>query len=450
MLINTHTLNEVKNPEHHSILPMMTAIFIDGLGPNRQRIPDELVGIRETIQTKEKIFRLPLLPEDSSPSDLSIEYQREIARSPRIIPGGETEKRGGNQSSVRSLISGISHHFNNILMGIWGNITLVRSELDKTDPSYECAFQMEQLIGNSAFLIHMVLGYLGERRRSAKKIRLKQLISEMKKEFPDSIICEVDHWDFEKRLQWASRVQQPRMIAGSTARVLDVLLKGIDGHCRDLLQEKAKDQEILKRLNNIERLVVSGTAITDQLRFYSGEFNSKHKRIKLAPLVKRLAGDIALMHRSLDIHLNISSKLKTIHADKEKISWSIRHIMENACQAMPEGGRLEIAVSPLQEVPPGNRCCIQKGCDYMVVTIKDTGPGIPPKIRKHVFEPFFAYPKTYTRKGLGLAAVDGILKSHNGYLQMQIQKKSGSAFSIYIPVAGTAAQGQAIKAQRYI
>ena len=96
-------------------------------------------------------------------------------------------------------------------MGIWGNASLIRMQLNPEDERFPRVVQMERLIQSGGFLIHMVLGYLGERRTVAKRIRLNQLISEIKSQaYSTSSDDEGDQWNFEARLKWASRVQRPR------------------------------------------------------------------------------------------------------------------------------------------------------------------------------------------------------------------------------------------------
>ncbi|MFZ1983545.1 MAG: ATP-binding protein [Desulfatitalea sp.] len=329
-------------------------------------------------------------------------------------------------------------------MGIWGNTTLIRLRLKTDEPLYQRLEQMERLIQSGAFLIHMVLGYLGERRIQAKRVRLNQLMMEIKAEIPGATDGS-DPWNFEARLKWASRVQRPRMIASSTAQVLEVLFQGIKSFCRDIASEKAGEKCIQKKMEAINTLVARGLEMTQQLRLYSGDFKPHLSRIRMVPLVQHLLTQLGDQNSQIKVNLEASNRLPVVCADRHQIERAVRQIIFNAVQARPMDGTLNIAVRTLQEEPPEERCGVHTGSDYVVITVKDSGPGIAPDIQKRIFEPFFAYPQKHGHLGLGLASADGILKAHNGYIQLQSMPGAGSAFKIYLPIAGAAAQQQDLK-----
>lgn len=432
--------------ESHAILPMMTALFVEGLGPDRNTLRYGAQWLRQAMPktAKARIFRLPLPGEDSGTSPFDIQPPGRLLDDHQPGLGQIQENPAQRQIAVRTLICGISHHFNNLLMGIWGNTTLIRLRLKADEPLYRRMEQMERLIQSGAFLIHMVLGYLGERRIQAKRVRLNQLIAEIKAEIPGGTDGR-DPWNFEARLKWASRVQRPRMIASSTAQVLEVLFQGINSYCRDVASEKAGEKCIQKKMDAINTLVARGLEMTQQLRLYSGDFKPRMRRIRMVPLVKRLLTRLGGQNPQIKVTLAANNRLPVVCADRHQIECAVRQIISNAVQARPGDGRLDIALRTLQEEPPEERCGVHTGSDYVVITVKDSGPGIAPDIQKRIFEPFFAYPHKHGHLGLGLASADGILKAHSGYIQLQSLPGAGSTFKIYLPIAGAAVQQQNLK-----
>jgi len=419
--------------KEQAILPIMTALFVDGLGPveNRAIRSTDWFG---TNRSKKgiHIFSMPIpavpppsLPEIVAPAGESSEGE--------AIPGLPSGTSVNRQGAVRSLIRGISHHFNNLLMGIWGNATLIRMQLADDDPLYTRMAQMERLIQSGAFLIHMVLGYLGERRTIAKRIRLNQLIMEIKNEIQDCDGEKEDPWNFEARLKWASRVQRPRMIASSTARVLEVLFQGIGAHCRDIVVRKAGEKDISNKMENIATLVARGLQITHQLRLYAGDVKSSMARIQPDLLVRRLTEAIRKRHRGIRVTCAISDNLPMIRGDRRQLEHALGELIANAVAAVSAQGDLAISVRTLYPRALKNRCADQYRRDYVVISIQDSGCGICQKIQKRMFEPFFAFPAKHGKKGLGLAAVDGILATHNGYVQVQSEKGTGSTITLYLP-----------------
>lgn len=146
-------------------------------------------------------------------------------------------------------------------------------------------------------------------------------------------------------------------------------------------------------------------------------------------LERTIPEDIQLM---LNIEPNMSGYL--LHADPSQLQQAFTNLALNAADAMPMGGVLQFALSrlnliagqqaPCPEMPPG---------DWLVVTVMDTGEGMSEEVQKHLFEPFFTTKEVGQGTGLGLAQVEGIVKQHEGYIQVQSQVRQGTTFTLYFP-----------------
>lgn len=435
--------------QEQDILPIMTAIFVEGLGTGPQcadGVP-ATSGIESAGISGSRIFRFPL-PKTAVKSlqTLHAEDSRDEQRETGNFSSRFSFQDPDNTVS-RNLIRGISHHFNNLLMGIWGNASLIRLQLRKDDSRYARVEQMEHLLESGAFLIHMVLGFLSERRTVAKRIRLNQLISEMKCE-GYAAEGEEDPWNFEARLKWASRVQRPRLIAASTARVLEVLFRSVGNHSNAIVSPNDDDLRLQRRLSTITTLVDRGLDIVNQLRMYAADFaDTKKKQVKIDLMIGRLLRTMEKRYPKIVTRYQVGTNLPSININQRQLEWAIKEIVENAASAMPNGGHLNIIVRTLQQESPQERCGVQKGGNYMVITVQDCGHGMADKDRKRVFQPFFSSPKRKDRIGLGLAACDGILKSHSGYIQLQTKQGAGSTFRLYLPIDGAAQLDQELKEQ---
>ena len=125
-----------------------------------------------------------------------------------------------------------------------------------------------------------------------------------------------------------------------------------------------------------------------------------------------------------------------VHADPAQIQQALTNLVVNARDAMPGGGELRVGLStlslqlgdqaPLPDLPPG---------EWVVLSVLDTGTGIPPEVVPHIFEPFFTTKEVGQGTGLGLAQVYGIVKQHDGYIDVASQVGKGTTFTIYLPVA---------------
>lgn len=420
--------------ESQAILPLMTALFVDSfessgaaIGSGTQR---RHPGYEKRIG---RIFRLPLNHEDSESSPLYVCLSQRMFKQGIGTQACSTQGSTQVTLAIRTLISGISRNYNNLFMGILGNATLIRLQLKDTEADFERAVGMERLIQSGSFLIHMVLGYLSERLVEAKRMRLQQLFKEMKAEVPGSL-NESDFWKLEERLQWASRSQNPRLIASSSARVLEVLFQEIQFFCQELASSKAGHRCIMDKLDAIEILAARGLELTQLLRWYAGDFKPNMNRVQLRPLVNRKIIQLSANQANIKVNIEVKRQLPTIWADRQLIEFAFQQILINAIQTQPSDSELTIALRRFQEEAPEERCGVHMRSDYVVITIQDSGPGISPEIQKRIFEPFFRIPGKSGHADLGLAAAAGIIRAHRGYIQVQSILGKGSLFKIYLPL----------------
>ena len=137
--------------------------------------------------------------------------------------------------------------------------------------------------------------------------------------------------------------------------------------------------------------------------------------------------------RSISIEVKIDRKLSVV-GDPGQLHQMLMNLCLNARDAMPSGGTLALAGNEVQvdsvlsqtlhEIPPGR---------YVVISVSDTGTGIPETVRDRIFEPFFTTKDVGSGSGLGLSTVYKIIKGHGGHLELQSTTGKGSSFSIYLP-----------------
>lgn len=424
----------VELEETQPILPLMASLFVDSFEPNGG---DELGGYPygqcpPYEKRMGRIFRLALAHEERE----SEPFYDQISLNP--LQDSLSGDAGPSNSALCSLITGISKTFSNILMGVLGNATLIRLQLSQADTDYERSVRMERLIQCGSFMIHMVLGYLGERGSEGKRMRLQQLFKEMKAGVPNSF----DGSDFgklERRLQWASHMQSPRLIASSSARVLEVLFKEIQSFCLGLSFSKAGNRCIKSKVNAIDVLISRAMEATQALRWYAGEFKLKMARVQIVRLVQKAIDSLSVHRPGMRVNLEINRRVPSIQADRNLVGFAVRQILMHAIQAHEEDAELSIAVRKFQEEAPEERCGVHASNDYVVITVQGAGPGISPEIQKRIFEPFFHIPGRHGQPAIGLAAARSIVRAHRGYIQLQSSMEKGSIFKLYLPLHSTTA-----------
>ncbi|OOL34879.1 ATP-binding protein [Pseudomonas sp. FSL W5-0299] len=140
------------------------------------------------------------------------------------------------------------------------------------------------------------------------------------------------------------------------------------------------------------------------------------------PLVDDLVGFCApeLASHNIDVHIDDQAPGATLHVDARQLKQAGLNLIVNAIDAMPDGGRLTVAIS--SESP------------YTVISISDTGQGIEPDMLERIFTPFVTTKASGT--GLGLAKVFSIMEGHDGRIECVSEKDAGTTFTLYIPANG--------------
>jgi hypothetical protein len=268
------------------IIPQMTAFFVDCFTADSKR--------RAYSSTSALIFPRIVRAPISAPDTTGIGGSPDVKSEAKAI-GGRTAKGPENRVTIRTLVQFISHHFNNILMGIWGNVSLVRQALEPHHPTQGLIGQTENLIQDGAFFIHLILGYLAERRVSAKRLRLNQLVNKISLYVPDVAVQK----ELVRQLQVNAELRRPRSVAGSTARILDYLMHGIESLCREIDGGVTDHPKVKERIAKIDDLAIRGRRMTTLLHHYAGRMAPKRRCFNLQHLIERQC------HRISNIHPNI-------------------------------------------------------------------------------------------------------------------------------------------------
>jgi two-component system, cell cycle sensor histidine kinase and response regulator CckA len=147
--------------------------------------------------------------------------------------------------------------------------------------------------------------------------------------------------------------------------------------------------------------------------------------------------NLEAFHAGIHMETDLSPNLLNIMGSSVHLSKTVMNLVSNAAEAMPHGGNILISTQCKYIHQPIEGYDDVKEGDYVILTVSDTGIGIPSRDIERIFEPF------YTKKvmgrsgtGLGMAVVWGTVKDHKGYIDVQSREGKGTSFTLYFPVTG--------------
>jgi CheY-like chemotaxis protein len=215
------------------------------------------------------------------------------------------------------------------------------------------------------------------------------------------------------------------------------MLAVIQGYTSLTLLRRDLPENVLEPLNEILSAAERAGNLTRQLLTFSRKQQIELRTIDLNEGV----GNLTKMLRRLlgeDVHLTFvpCEESAWVHADLGMIEQVVMNLAINARDAMPQGGGLSICIDQaiLAEKDVANRFEARPGF-FLCITVTDTGCGMDEHTIKHMFEPFFTTKEPGKGTGLGLATVHGIVKQHEGWVEVNSQRGHGTTFRVYLPAA---------------
>ncbi|MFC1812506.1 PAS domain S-box protein [Thermodesulfobacteriota bacterium] len=264
-------------------------------------------------------------------------------------------------------------------------------------------------------------------------------------EYVDGAFLDITrHKKLEIQLQQLDRIESVGKLAGGIAHDFNNLLMGIQGRTSLILMDSDASHSNVEHLKGIEDYVKSAANLTRQLLGFARGGKYEVKPTDLNELIKRENQMFGRTRKEIEIRENFDKNLWTVDVDQGQIEQVLLNIYVNAWQAMPEGGDLYMQTENIiideeyskpYQVEPGN---------YVKISITDTGVGMDEATRQRIFDPFFTTKEMGRGTGLGLASAYGIIKNHNGFINVYSETDEGTTFNIYLP----ASEKEAVKEEK--
>ena len=202
-----------------------------------------------------------------------------------------------------------------------------------------------------------------------------------------------------------------------------------------LLELQLKDERSKRLLPILKNNAKRGAELVKQVLSFGRGIQGDRTIIQVRHLVAEIR-HIAkeTFPKSLELYIDLSAELWTVLGDATQLHQVLMNLCVNARDAMPNGGTLSICAENIWIDENYAKLNIDaKVGSYIVVTIADTGIGIPPEIIDRIFEPFFTTKELGKGTGLGLSTVLGIVKSHGGFINVYSELGKGTEFKVYLP-----------------
>ena len=239
----------------------------------------------------------------------------------------------------------------------------------------------------------------------------------------------------EARLFQAQKMESIGTLAGGIAHDFNNLLMGIQGHASLALLHMDPQNANFEHLKTIETLVMSGADLTKQLLGFARGGKYEVKTVDLNLLIQKTSETIGRTKKEIKIHRNFQNDLWPVDVDHGQIEQVLLNLYVNAWQAMPGGGNLYLETKNVFVEESRFKPYVTMNGHYVKISVTDTGVGMDEKTKERIFEPFFTTKEMGRGTGLGLASVYGIIKNHNGFINVYSEKGQGTTFNIYLPAS---------------
>ena len=297
---------------------------------------------------------------------------------------------------------------------------------------YDFEFELRHKQGH--YVPVLARGYI-HRDATGKAVRLSGTNTDL----TESRRATQENEAFERKLQETQKLESLGVLAGGIAHDFNNLLTGVLGNASLAMSDVVPDSRTYTYLTEINDAAVRAAELCRQMLAYAGRGRFVVSRASLNPLIEQT---IQLLQLSISKHaalrFQLEPALPLVEVDAAQVRQVIMNLVINASEAMGEkGGVITVSTGVTRvdatylqsthlapEIEPG---------EYVHLEVSDTGAGMSPDVQARIFEPF--YTTKFTGRGLGLAAVLGIMRGHRGTLKVYSELDRGSTFKLLFPSA---------------
>ncbi|MFQ5805276.1 MAG: PAS domain S-box protein [Phycisphaerae bacterium] len=249
--------------------------------------------------------------------------------------------------------------------------------------------------------------------------------------------AEEERRSLEAQVQQGQKLESLGLLAGGIAHDLNNMLAGIQGNACLALSEAAEERSVRDRLQRIVGVCERASKVIRQILAYAGHVTCDAGPLNLNELVEDMKEFMrAAVPKAITLDTKLAPELPIIQADGGQLQQVIASLLVNAVEAIGDAtGRITLATEriqlsdadskrafPAQDLTPGQYVCLH---------VEDTGRGMSAETAQRIFEPFFS--QKGVGRGLGLAAMRGVIRAHHGGVRVESELRGGTCFTIVFP-----------------
>ena len=254
----------------------------------------------------------------------------------------------------------------------------------------------------------------------------------------------------ESQLRHSQKMEAVGQLAAGIAHDFNNILTIIGGYTSLQLESAALDESSIESLNNVAEATERAAMLTRQLLTFSRKQIMQLKVLDLNELLNELSQMLRrIIGEDIVLVSEYAPELPSIFADPTNMEQIVMNLAVNARDAMRNGGLLTIrtyAETIAAEDLPGLNPDARPG-EFICLVVSDSGCGMPPSTLSHIFEPFFTTKPVGKGTGMGLATVYGIVKQHEGWIDVHTELGKGTCFEIHLPVTKQTEQEESRRAE---
>jgi PAS domain S-box-containing protein len=246
---------------------------------------------------------------------------------------------------------------------------------------------------------------------------------------------------FEEQLRQTQKLESLGVLAGGVAHDFNNLLTGIMGNASFLVSDMVPGSKSAEFADAIVRASERAADLTRQLLAYAGKGRFLIEPVDCSHLVREISSLIsASIPKKVKLQWHFQDQLPAVLADVSQLEQLIMNLIINGAEAIGDNAGTVTVRTSVQQVDKlylrnasGVFDEMEEG-EYVVLEVQDTGCGMDEEIKSRIFDPFFT--TKFTGRGLGLAAVLGIIRAHKGGLKVNSAPGQGTSFKVWLPTDG--------------